>query len=202
MTMKLEHLLLGVLLEAPSNGYGLKRYFDTHGRFLRSRTQMSQVYRSLAAMEDRGWVEHEIDPRPGAQDAKVYRVTESGSVVFLDWLTGPYQPPARFEDPEFSARIAFAGLMSVDDLLRLIDDELHARIEQRARFRFRDRSQTWAPTVDFDAELQTLVGEWAHRRGSAAMDAHIEGLQSLRAELLDREAPAPRTADDLEETHR
>lgn len=184
--MKLEHLILGVLLEHPSNGYGLKRYFDNAGRFLRSSTQMSQVYRALAAMEKRGWIDHEVDPRPGAQDSKVYRVTEAGSVVFLDWLTGPYAPPSRFEEPEFGARLSFSGLMDVQDLIRLIDTELNARHEQRARFRFRDRSEQWAPTVDFDADLANLVAEWAHGRGAAAMDAHIAGLEQLRAQLLDR----------------
>ena len=157
--MKLEHLLLGVLLEAPSNGYGLKRYFDTHGRFLRSKTQMSQVYRSLAQMEENGWVRHEIDPRPGAQDSKEYRVTEEGTVVFLDWLTGAYTPPGRFEDPEFGARLSFAGFMSTEDVLRLVETELHSRLEQRARFRFRDRSQVFAPGIDFDPASGQPRGE-------------------------------------------
>lgn len=187
--MKLEHLLLGVLLEAPSNGYGLKRYFDTHGRFLRSKTQMSQVYRSLAQMEENGWVRHEVDPRPGAQDSKEYRVTEEGSVVFLDWLVGTYTPPGRFEDPEFGARLSFAGFMSTEDVLRLVETELHSRLEQRARFRFRDRSQAFAPGIAFDADLQDLVSEWAHQRGADAMDAHIAGLETLRTELLDRGTP-------------
>ncbi len=187
--MKLEHLLLGVLLEAPSNGYGLKRYFDTHGRFLRAKTQMSQVYRSLAQMEENGWVEHDVDPRPGAQDSKEYRVTEEGAVVFLDWLTGPYVPPSRFEEPEFGARLSFAGFMTTEDVLRLIDTELHARLDQRARFRFRDRTQVFQPGIAFDAELQSLVSDWAHGKGAAAMDAHIAGLEALRDHLLDRGRP-------------
>ena len=45
--MKLEYILLGVLLTRRSTGYDLKRYMDTHGRFLRPNTQMSQVYRVL-----------------------------------------------------------------------------------------------------------------------------------------------------------
>ena len=36
--MKLEHILLGALLERPSTGYDLKKFMDTHGRFLRSNT--------------------------------------------------------------------------------------------------------------------------------------------------------------------
>src|SRR3954454_6203257 len=114
--MKLEFILLGVLAQHPSTGYDLKRYLDTHGRFLRSNTQMSQVYRSLSQMEDRGWVSRTVEPRPGAQDAKRYEVTEEGATVFLDWLTSPYLPPSRFDDPDLTVRLAFAGFMTVEQV--------------------------------------------------------------------------------------
>ena len=71
--MKLESILLGVLARHPMTGYDLKKFLDTSGRFIRSNTQMSQVYRSLSTMEDRGWVTHSVEVRPGATDAKTYR---------------------------------------------------------------------------------------------------------------------------------
>jgi DNA-binding PadR family transcriptional regulator len=63
--MKLENILLGVLLQRPRTGYDLKNYLDTTGRFLRSNTQMSQVYRSLATIEQRGWVTYRLESQPG-----------------------------------------------------------------------------------------------------------------------------------------
>jgi PadR family transcriptional regulator AphA len=155
--MKLEHILLGVLLEHPSTGYDLKKYMDTHGRFLRSNTQMSQVYRTLAAMENQAWVTHSVEARPGAQDAKTYRVTNEGATVFLDWLTGPYHPPTRFQDPDLGVRLMFAGFMSAEQLLRILDTEIDTRQDEIARFRFRDRRQQWAPTIPFDAELTESI---------------------------------------------
>ncbi|WP_423183540.1 PadR family transcriptional regulator [Arthrobacter sp. NyZ413] len=183
--MKLEDILLGVLLEHPSTGYDLKKYLDVHGRFLRSNTQMSQVYRSLAAMEKQGWITHTVEPRPGAQDAKTYRVTDEGATVFLDWLTGPYQPPSRFQDPEFGARLSFAGFMSAEQLLRLLDVEIHTRQEEIARYRFRDRRENWAPTIPFDAEFADSLGERLHTLGAAAIDAHVAAMTELRKDLLD-----------------
>lgn len=73
--MKLENVLLGVLLRRSSAGCELKKFMDTHGRFLRSNTQMSQVYRALAGMEERGWVSRTVESRPGTTDAKTYLVT-------------------------------------------------------------------------------------------------------------------------------
>jgi PadR family transcriptional regulator AphA len=191
--LKLEHLLLGVLAMRPATGYDLKKYMDTHGRFLRANTQMSQVYRSLTGMEQRGWVVHDVEPRPGATDAKRYRLTEEGSTVFLDWLTGPYRPPTRFEEPDLQARLAFAGFMTREDLLRLLDTELEARTQEVARYRFRDRHLERTPELPFDAELADAVGEWSHRAGAESKDAHIARISALRDQIQDAPVPPLRT---------
>ncbi|MCG7309794.1 PadR family transcriptional regulator [Brachybacterium sp. ACRRE] len=190
--MKLEHLLLGVLAMKPATGYDLKKYMDTHGRFLRANTQMSQVYRSLAGMEQRGWVVHDVEPRPGATDAKRYRLTEEGSTVFLEWLTGPYSPPTRFEEPDLQARLAFAGFMSREDLIGLLDTELAARTQEVARYRFRDRRLERTPELPFDEELADAVGEWSHRAGAEAKDAHIARIAALRDQIQDAPSLSPR----------
>lgn len=183
--MKLEHLLLGLLGELPRTGYEIKKFLDLHGRFLRSNTTMSQVYRSLAAMTERGWVAFRVDDRPGAQDAKVYRVTPEGMTVFLDWLAGPYSPPSRFQDPEFSARLSFAGFLTREQLLAIIDTELEARRAQVAKYRFRDRSMQVDPDIPFDRAFATAMGERLHQWGMRQIDEHIETLALLREDILD-----------------
>jgi DNA-binding PadR family transcriptional regulator len=184
--MKLEHILLGVLLRQPSTGYDLKKYLDTQGRFLRSNTQMSQVYRSLTSMENRDWVTHTTEPRPGAQPAKVYEVTAEGATVFLDWLKGPYHPPTRFQDPELGARLSFGGFFTPEELLRLLDTEIDARREQIKRFRGRDRRLPRHPSAPYDEELADLVDAWDHATGTAAMDAHLAACYSLREDVARR----------------
>jgi PadR family transcriptional regulator AphA len=181
--MKLENILLGVLLQRPSTGYDLKKYLDTLGRFLRSNTQMSQVYRSLSKMEEQGWVAHTVEARPGAQDAKRYHVTGEGTTLFLDWLKGPYQPPTRFQDPELWVRLSFAGFMTADEVVHLLETEIHTRHEEIARYRFRDRTLPLDPALPFDSALATAVGEWSHQTGAAAMDAHVAACESLRDNL-------------------
>jgi DNA-binding PadR family transcriptional regulator len=191
--MKFEYILLGVLLEHPSTGYDLKKFLVTQGRFMRSNTQMSQVYRSLGLMEKQGLVAHTVDPRPGAQDAKTYRVTDEGAAVFLEWLTGPYQPPTRFQDPELKVRLSFAGFMSPGELISLLDVEIQARQDEIARYRHRDRRESWNPTIPFNEELAEAVKERLHRMGSAAMDAHVGALIDMRSALMESVA-SPRSS--------
>jgi PadR family transcriptional regulator, regulatory protein AphA len=189
--MKLEHILLGVLMQHPSTGYDLKRYLDTRGRFLRSNTQMSQVYRTLGQMEDRGWVTHRVESRPGAQDAKRYVTTEEGATIFLDWLTGSYDPPSRFQDPELTARLSFSGFLTPEQLLALIDTELATRAVEIARFRYRDRRLPAESPEGYNAHLADLVGDWSHEYGADAMDAHVAKLEKLRRQILDAPLDAP-----------
>ncbi|WP_435157695.1 hypothetical protein [Amycolatopsis sacchari] len=66
-------ILLGVLVQRPSTGYDLQKYLGTFGRFLRSNTQMSQVYRSLSKRESGGWVTHSVEPRPGRRTRSATR---------------------------------------------------------------------------------------------------------------------------------
>lgn len=193
--MKLEYILLGTLLGSPRTGYDLKKFMDAHGRFLRANTQMSQVYRCLTSMAERDWVSYTVETRLGAQDAKIYRVTADGATVFLDWLTGPYHPPTRFEEPDFFVRLHFAGFMSIDQLLALLDIEIEARQQQVARFRFHDRSQTFDTDVPFNAELATALQDWLHFRGAEAIDTHIRNLLDLRDILLDGRLPQASTEE-------
>src|SRR5699024_397292 len=139
-----------------------------------------------------GWAAHELQPRPGATDAKRYSLTEEGATVFLDWLTGPYSPPSRHVDPELSARLAFSGFMSRQEVIRLLDIELDARASEVARYRDRDRRLALTPVLPFDDELSDLVGEWSHNNGAAAMDAHIDAVATLRRQLFDMPETVPR----------
>ncbi|SLF48495.1 PadR family transcriptional regulator [Mycobacteroides abscessus subsp. bolletii] len=194
--MKLELLLLGVLGVNPATGYELKKFFDNHGRFLRSNTQMSQVYRALAKMTEEGWIRFEVDPRPGPQDAKTYHVTPEGMTVLLDWLTGPYLPSSKFTDPEFTARLAFSGFMTTQQVLDLIEVELSARRAQVARFADRDRTFAHTSGYPYDAALATAIGERLHQWGNEGVNRHIEHLEKFRRELIDGELPHQNQSSD------
>ncbi|MHB1010308.1 MAG: PadR family transcriptional regulator [Propionibacteriaceae bacterium] len=181
--MKLEHLLLGVLLGHPSTGYDLKKYLDAHGRFLRPNTQMSQIYRCLGELDDRGWVAYREEPRPGSTNPKIYSATTEGSAAFLTWLNGPYRPPSAFYDPEFRARLYFSGFLSREVFLDFLETEMANRKQQVLRSRNRDRTLPRDPVIPFDAELADAIAEEMHWFDAANMDAHIAWVERI-AEAL------------------
>ena len=117
--MKLEYILLGALLAGPRTGYDLKKFMDTHGRFLRSNTQMSQVYRSLTTMADRAGSASRSragraprTPRSTGSPPRARPCSSTGSPV-------PYHPPTRVPGPgAYAVRLHFAGFLTVDQLSR------------------------------------------------------------------------------------
>ncbi len=186
--MRLEHLLLGVLLMRPRTGYDLKRFMDLRGVFMRPRTQMSQVYRSLTQMAERGWVAFTVSHRPGAQDAKIFSATPSGQAEFMAWLESPYVPTVEPVNFEFRARLFFGSVLGYDSLIQLLDTEIDARQRQIAKYRFRDRTIDIDPGTPFDADLVAEIENFQHESGAAAMDAHVARTIELRELIRARRA--------------
>lgn len=179
--IKLEFILLGVLLQQAQTGYELQRFMEAAGRFMRANTSMTQVYRSLRAMEERGWLTHEIEPRLGAQDAKRYRVTSDGKSTFYGWLHEPYRPDDVPGDPSFFTHLRFrAQYLGRDVAIELLDADIAHRRKQIARNRDRDRAEWYGPDAPIDVELTSALMEWEHHRGVARMDGHLEACIELR----------------------
>lgn len=184
--MKLEHLLLGTLLQHPATGYDLKKFLDVTGRFWRPNTAMTQVYRSLRKLEAHGLLQHSVEERPGAQDAKRYHVTEKGVDVFMRWLARTDWPAemAGMGSPEFWPRLRFcASFVGIEAVLEVLELELDARRKQRQRFRDRDRAETIAPTVPFDMALTGVIMDFQHAAGAAVVDEHIRRCEQLHERL-------------------
>lgn len=185
--MNLEYLLLGLLALKPQTGYDFKKFLDTFGRFMRSNTELSQIYRTLARMTKEGWVQFRTTHREGLPDFKTYRLTRDGEAVFLDWLSSPYVPPSRFTDPEFALRFHFSAILGRDATLKLLHLELEARLAQVATHRGRDR--TWR---DLELSLGGTAGavqrrfDLMHQWGARQVDLWIEWLKSAIA-IIEKE---------------
>ena len=197
--MKFENVVRGVLSTKPFHGYELMKWFDTEGQFLRSNTHHSQIYRELGRMVKNGLVEFEVDERAGKPDAKVYRITDIGRQVLLEWIRSPYEPTSRFQDADFNTRLIFAIPFDLDAALRLVETELAYRREQVAASRVRKRGIVGIEPVEgFDAERYQHYGDHMHRYGADSVDRWMDWLEEIRAELT---ADIARTAseDDTKE---
>ena len=193
--MKFEHILLGLFATRPWSGYDLGKWLAGGGKFFRSNSDQSQIYRTLARMERSGWITHTVDARDGRPDAKVYRMTEDGRAELLRWAASPYEPPSRFQDADFLVRFTFGGLVDPVGLRSLIVTELEARRQQVRTHRDRDRTHEFIdPIPEVDVERARVLLEAGHLHGMAEIDAWIGWLEGL-LETFDRDGVTVSTSE-------
>jgi DNA-binding PadR family transcriptional regulator len=125
--MSLKHAILGFLSFMPLSGYDLKKAFDKSVRHFWPANQ-SQIYRTLAELENEGFIEKEIIAREERLDMKVYSITDSGRGELHRWLSTPL-PPQDYREP-FLIQIYFGGKLSDSEVISLLQREIRA-IEER-----------------------------------------------------------------------
>ncbi len=127
--MSLKHAILGFLSFAPFSGYDLKKAFDHSVQHFWPANQ-SQIYRTLAELEEDGFVEKEIIEREERLDMKIYHITETGRGELHQWLATPL--PERDGREPFLIQVYFGSQLSDDELLKVFRHKLTKTEEQLA----------------------------------------------------------------------
>ena len=110
-------LILGLVEEGPTHGYGLKQRHDHH--FQRARPlHVGQIYSTLGRLERDGLVrpagvEHRAGP-----DRKLYAITTEGSKATEEWLATP-EAPAPHLHPVLYSKVVLSLLTNRDPAIYL-----------------------------------------------------------------------------------
>lgn len=86
--MALQHAILVSLCEQSGSGYELARRFDRSIGYFWTATHQ-QIYRTLRAMGDDGWVHVTPVVQQGRPDKKVYTVSKEGRAELARWIGEP-----------------------------------------------------------------------------------------------------------------
>ena len=182
--MKADYALLGLLARRPATGYDLGKWLGTDGVFLGRRASMSPIYRALADLTTRGWIESRTDRRASGPDGKVYRLTAEGEAALKGWADEPYEPTLRPMDPDFIVRLNFAGQMGLDHALRLIRTELDYRLQQRAAEHGPYHgAEDVEPIGSINPDWLAYIDWLTHSRGYTSTSLYIAWLELTEREL-------------------
>ena len=129
--MSLKHAILGFLSFRPLSGYDLKKTFDQSVQHFWPANQ-SQIYRTLAEMEEQKFVVREVVEREDRLDLKIYHITDAGRAELQRWLATPLEPQDNREP--FLIQIYFGGKLSDAELLNLIHTEIQEAEQRLALF--------------------------------------------------------------------
>lgn len=181
--MALPHAILVSLAEQSGSGYELARRFDRSIGFFWSATHQ-QIYRTLRAMEDDGWVQATPVVQQGRPDKKVYTVADAGRAELARWIAEPLTgrgsslTDSRTRDLAVKIRAAVYG-----DVAALCDQIGALRVERAElldTYRGFEKRQFPDPSA--------LVGSALHqylvlRGGIRAEESAIEWLDEVTANL-------------------
>jgi len=92
-----EHVLLGLIASEPRSGYGLKKLFSASPASV-YQPSPGALYPALRRLEDRGLLQAEKKVSSGRRAQRLYRVTEAGRAIHLDWLRQPVAPDSVVAD--------------------------------------------------------------------------------------------------------
>ena len=119
--MSLKHAILGFLSFQSFSGYDLKKAFDNSVQHFWPANQ-SQIYRTLAALKEEGFVEQEVIEREDRLDKKLYNITPSGREELHTWLSTPL-PPVDTREP-FLIQLYFGGKLTDEEVLSILKHEI------------------------------------------------------------------------------
>lgn len=114
------YALLGLLsFGRELSGYELKQWADDSLRFFWTAPAMSQVYREIERLAERGFVTRRSVVREGSRPTKVYRLTPTGTEAVREWLAEPPEPPS-LKHP-IALRVFFGHLLEPEDLRKALE---------------------------------------------------------------------------------
>lgn len=167
--MSLPHAILGLLTVTPMSGYDLKtQAFDsTVAQFWQA--DQAQIYRTLSAMADSGWVESTLEIQADRPNRKVYHITAAGREELRRWLHLKQPLPVHREP--FLVQLFFAGQMENAAILEHIEHQRAAHqalLEQYQRIPMPplgdpnlDRDRTfWRLTLELGMALEQAYLAW------------------------------------------
>ena len=95
--MALGEAILTCLVEQPMSGYDLARCFQSSiGFFWKADHQ--QIYRELAKLRERGWIEGREVIQSGVPNKFVYTILPVGRAALRAWSAQPAEPPSSKDD--------------------------------------------------------------------------------------------------------
>jgi DNA-binding PadR family transcriptional regulator len=127
--MSLKHAVLGFLSFTPLSGYDLKKAFDNSVQHFWPANQ-SQIYRTLAELDEQGLVKKDVIEREVQLDKKIYHITKTGRAELHRWLAAPL--PEHDDREPFLIQVYFSGLLNDDEVLHLFNQKLKETEERLA----------------------------------------------------------------------
>lgn len=128
--LSLSNAVLGILTYSPMTGYNLGKIFSKSINYTWT-ASLSQIYRELDALENKGYVSSNIEKQDDRPDKRVYCITEDGKEAFGKWIIAFPDTFCALKRDDFALRIFFGSKVGDKELIK----QFKRFIEERENFK-------------------------------------------------------------------
>ncbi|HBF36231.1 MAG TPA: hypothetical protein DDW50_02805 [Firmicutes bacterium] len=186
--MSLQYAILGLLTYTSMTGYNLKTVFDKSiNHFWKA--SLSQIYRELNVLEQKGYVASKILPQEDRPDKRLYNITEEGEKAFHEWLRNFPETLSVSNRDEFMVRIFFGSKLGAKELKqqfeRFIEEKKYIMktiAELKKQFG-RLVTQNFERKTAFEVEKEACYWHFTVRRAQISNEASIRWAEECIKEL-------------------
>ncbi len=186
--MSLQYAILGLLTYTAMTGYNLKTLFDKSiNHFWKA--SLSQIYRELSVLEEKGYVISEILPQEDRPDKRVYNITQEGEKAFHKWLADFPETLISPKRDEFLVRIFFGKKLGKQEVKRQLNryiderkvflESLNEMIKKLGRLVSQDVEEKDDPNVENEAFYWNLTVKRAQIISEASIRWAEESIKEL-----------------------
>jgi DNA-binding PadR family transcriptional regulator len=158
-----KHVVLGLMIDRPSYGYGLQRQIAERLGFLE--LAESAVYKTIERLEQDGWVEEVGEKQVGrtrrGAPRVLYRATPEGVEQFRRWMAGPSER-AVLRD-ELQTKLALAEPTDLPQLLAMAETQAQQCLTELALLSRPSLASASTPDVPWSSAARMMVDDFKAR---------------------------------------
>lgn len=165
-----KHVVLGLMIDRPSYGYGLQQQISERLGFLG--LAESAVYKTIERLEEDGWVEEVGEKQVGrtrrGAPRVLYRATPVGVDQFRRWMAEP-SDRAVLRD-ELQTKLALSNPSDLPQLLAMAEEQAQECLAELARLSRPSLAQAATPSVPWSAATRMMVDDFKARWLESVVD--------------------------------
>lgn len=189
-----KHVVLGLMIDRPSYGYGLQQQLSERLGFLNFAE--SAVYKTIERLEQDGWVEEVGEKRVGrtrrGAPRVLYRATPDGVEQFRRWMAEPSER-AVLRD-ELQTKLALAEPSDLPQLLEMAEAQAQECLAELALLSRPSLASASTPDVSWNAAARMMVDDFKARWLEGLVD-WLTAICEVMEERLERSAELSRNRD-------
>jgi len=147
--MSLNHAILGLLSREPLTGYDIKKIMQ-NTPFLYWSGNNNQIYKTVAALLDEGFVVKEVRHQAGSPSKNIYAITDAGRNELKKWLLSDTDEP--FFKKHILIKLALADRLNRDELENMLASYAEA-VKAQAVLAARELDQCYFAEQEFAGKI-------------------------------------------------